>query len=374
MSKDIRVVSISDIHLGHHVTLSESIYENLKAYFYSELHSGTDILFICGDFFDRLLNLDNKSSSIAITVIHELIQMSITNNFIIRVLNGTFSHDKYQNQLFVTISEKYKGVDLKVINDISVEKIKELDLTVLYLPDDLPYSTTEEIYTVIDEIYHNNEIEKVDLIIGHGSMEYTIPEHAHKGKIVFSKDKLESLMNGYALFGHIHTRGINGRIVYNGSFDRLVHNEESTKGFYITTRKNGIYSTKFIENKDAAKFITLRPFGDDLDELKVDLFRKIDTHFGPYYTGHLRIVCKDVTNRSILYNLVMDKYPTLDVSCKTVKELQEEAKIEQEIQTFTSISLTENNIAEIIYNFIHETNKNAVCTMQDVQRLFTPKE
>ena len=372
MSKDLRIVSISDIHLGHHVTLSDYIYENLRTYFYPELTPETDILFICGDFFDRLLNLDSKSSTIAITVIHELIQIAIKNNILIRVLNGTFSHDKYQNQLFTTISEKYKNINLKVINDISIEKIKELELNVLYLPDDLPYKNTEEVYNCINEILYTNNLEKVDLIIGHGTLDYAVPKAAHgKDKIIFTRERLEAIVDGYALFGHIHTRGVNGKIVYNGSFDRLVHNEESEKGFYITTRKNDRYRTKFFENKDAAKFITLKPFGDDLDELKTDLFRKIDMFFGPHYTGHLRIVCKDVTIRSVLYKLVLDKYPTLDITCKTVKEIQEEEKIDSEIQTFTSISLNESNIVDIIYSYIKEHEKNPVCTLQDVQYYLT---
>ena len=374
MSKDLRVVSISDIHLGHHVTLSESIYENLKVYFYPELTSETDILFICGDFFDRLLNLDSKSSSIAITIIHELIQKAIKNNFIIRVLNGTFSHDKYQNQLFATIAEKYRNVDLKVINEISIEKIEDLECSILYLPDDLPYNDTEEVYKVIHTLLEDNNLEKVDFIIGHGTLEYALPEHVHKDKIIFSKDKLESIVRGYALFGHIHTNSVMGRIVYNGSFDRLAYREEREKGFYITTRKNDVYDIKFIENQDAAKFITLTPFGDSLDELKKDLFNKVDKVFGPYYTGHLRIVCKDVTNRSVLYKLALDKYPTLDISCKTEKEVREEAKIEQEIQTFTSISITESNIAELIYKYIKDTDRTSICTLEDVQYYLCDRE
>lgn len=374
MSKDLRVVSISDVHIGHHVTLSESIYENLKAYFYPELTNETDILFICGDFFDRLLNLDSKSSTVAITFIHEIIQMSIKNNFIIRVLNGTFSHDKYQNQLFLTIADKYKDVNLKVITDISFERINELDTTVLYIPDDLPYNNFNEVSDSISKVLARNDVEKVDFIIGHGTLDYTIPKSAHKDKIIFPEEFISNLVEGYAIFGHIHTRSSREKIIYNGSFDRLAHGEEKSKGFYIVNRRNDKYYFKFVENRDASKFLTLRPIGDELEDLKVDLFRQIDKNFGPHYSGHLRIVCKDVTIRSLLYKFAMDKYPTLDITCKTMKEIQEEQKLDDEIKTFTSIELTENNISDKIYTFIKETNPDCICTLQDVQRYLNCEE
>ena len=81
--------------------------------------------------------------------------------------------------------------------------------------------------------------------------------------------------NGLIFIGHVHKSSQYGRIIAQGSFDRLSHGEEDPKGHMRATRKtDGTHDIVFIENKKAKKYITISclylPIEDAISKIDKD--------------------------------------------------------------------------------------------------------
>ena len=359
---NVNIVFGSDFHIGNTKISAAETHLNLRDYFYPELEKA-NILFLGGDFFDRSLKLDDPSSLEVISIIQELIEFADKYNIKIRVLRGTFTHDRKQNEVFnFSLSKSKTHVDLVCIDTLSLELIQEYCLRVLYIPDNLPYKSKDEVMEVIDDLLKTYGWDYVDLVIGHGYFEHVLPPGmVHYPAITFEYDDFKSIVKGYVLMGHVHTSSIYKNIIYNGSFERFAHNEEEHKGFYIINRIDEKWSYKFIENKDTPLFYTIEVSGNDIRILQNEIEGFISRKF-PKDIGYLRIVHKDASVRQTLMQCVHDNHPNIIITTKTTKESTEKKQIIRQFQTSTYISPTKENIPSLVIDFLKQVKGNTNLT------------
>lgn len=365
---DVNIVFGSDFHIGNSKVSATEIHLNLKSIFYPELEK-SNIVFFGGDFFDRLLKLDELASLESITIVQELIDYAQKYNLKIRVLRGTFSHDRHQNAIFNSILTKSKkDVDLVCIDTISLEYIKDLDLRVLYLPDNLPYKTKEEVTDVINGLLKIYGWDYLDLVIGHGYFEHVFPVNVPHPPIMFEYEDFKDIVKGYILMGHVHTSSVYKNIIYNGSFERLAHNEEEPKGFYVVNRVNGIWGYKFIENIDTPLFCTIELKETDIEELQKQIDEFVNLKF-PNCSGYLRLAHSDSEIKQRLLQLVHDRYPSLVVTAKSMRENNPSRQVIKQFQTCTYISPTKENLAELTLTYIKQVKPDSELTEDIIKEL-----
>jgi len=183
-------------------------------------------------------------------------------------LVGTPLHEMSQfNNMEFVIRNAYPNLALYVFKTIDITYVKELDIDILHLPDEVIKDNVE--YEIkIKELVKDKA---VDLILTH-----TIYDHQLSFPLpnLRSSDFILSMTAGYILNGHVHTHGTNSRLITIGSSDRISHNEEEAKGIGILHYHHSIELSyyEFIENKNSLKFISIkRPY--TIDVLKNKLRR-----------------------------------------------------------------------------------------------------
>jgi len=254
---NLNIVHVSDLHIGKAAIDPTHIHNNLKRYLYSKLNSNTDLLFITGDVWDTLLYLNSKAARVGLAIIGELNELALRYDFLLRVVDGTFRHDRKQNTAFTAGSDTE---NTKVYDCIAIEHIPKYDIDVLYLPDDLPYENT--VLTAIREIVTSTLIDKtwVNIIAGHGYFEHVLPVGIpHVPNNTYTHRELSKFVNGPILFGHDHRRSQFKNVSYAGSFERLEHGAEDRKGFNCLTYNTTTHKTEveFIENEQSVIFKTI---------------------------------------------------------------------------------------------------------------------
>jgi DNA repair exonuclease SbcCD nuclease subunit len=255
-SGDINIASVSDIHLGHPRTETLAIVDNLyKAFPDNEETAKLDLILLAGDVFDRLLTLPQEEVDAIQEWIAWLLHLCVKYNIILRVLEGTPSHDWKQSRQFANINAGLKQpANLKYVETLSIETIEELGgLTVLYVPDEWNHDANVTWLQVCD-LLKEHGLEKVDVACMHGAFDYQLPIESIKNH---SAERYQSIVNHFIVIGHVHIRSKKGIIHAQGSFDRLSHGEESAKGHYrLTISPKGNHS-HFVENKDAKLYMTV---------------------------------------------------------------------------------------------------------------------
>ena len=131
----MKIVFLTDIHVGNPKICLERLLHSLRKYAYPEIETA-QILLLGGDFFDCLLNLNSDAGIVALFIIDELIELAIKNNIYLRVLRGTFSHDRYQNRLFVDRAKEipmFNNIPLiRAIDQIEVERFTPYGIDILF--------------------------------------------------------------------------------------------------------------------------------------------------------------------------------------------------------------------------------------------------
>lgn len=254
------ILAVSDVHLGCPRLDPYLLHKRFVKYLYPQITSDIKILFICGDFFDSLLNLSSVSSREAMIIITELKELCRSVDCDLRVLRGTFSHDRNQPLHFIN-GDDPDDLSVKMFDKISFEYHEKTGLNIVYVPDN---HGSADIYEEISNLLQSHNVEKADILVHHGYFIHMFPPGVKPDKNALDVDLISRYVKGCVLNGHVHRTSIYRNVISVGSFDRLAHDEEDPKGFYrIDIDQN--YSFKFIENKDATKFLTidLMSFGED---------------------------------------------------------------------------------------------------------------
>jgi hypothetical protein len=346
--KKISSATISDIHLGHRRNSASEIITNLRGAVGDNTETAQlDIIYLAGDVFDDLLLL-NSDEVIEIDFwIINLIRICVKHSVKLRILEGTPRHDRGQSRRFEVIHEAMgKPCDLKYITEISIEHIEDFGIDVLYVPDEATESP-EKTLKIVRELMVTKGLTQVDFAIMHGCMDYQIPYLAtdHKHDSAAYLELVRYLIN----IGHVHTFHQNGRIIGQGSFDRLTHGQEEKKGHIRhTVWQNGEWELEFVENKGAKTFITLDCASNTLEETLVEIQQLVST-LRP--DSHVRLRLSREHPLLAAQDTLIRRWPMINWA-KDVKETGEEEQISEALVTeeddYVPISITPVNIVQMV--------------------------
>lgn len=270
----LNIAELSDVHLGHNKTSASHIVKNLyRAFPDNEITGELDIIWIAGDLFDSLLNLPSESVSEITKWATHFLKLCKKRDIVLRVLEGTPSHDWQQAKLLVDINEHADiGADLKYIQELSIEYIERFGIHILYVPDEWRPKNSHTWHEV-QELLLSHQLSKVDFCIMHGCFTYQIPPSLLDMFETHDTENYIGITEYLIFIGHIHQHSQYKNILSAGSFDRLSHGEEEPKGHIrATVNKDGTYTAKFIVNEGAKTYLTLDYSGLSLDEV----YRRLD--------------------------------------------------------------------------------------------------
>jgi hypothetical protein len=265
-SFDLYAAVVGDVHVGHPNTPTIHILNNLRRAFPDTPTTGDlDIIFIEGDFFDRQLNLPDPNVYEIKLWITGFLRICKARNIIVRVLEGTPSHDWKQSALFTTINELSQiNADVKYVTDLSIEYIDSLDISVLYVPDEWRVRC-EDTWNEVVELLARNNLKQVDYAIMHGIFPHQMPKNIHHHLEMHDPARYLSIVKKEIFIGHVHQHTVFDRIFAAGSFDRLTHGEESPKGHLRLRVEKDTRFVEFIENVNAMQYVTIDCSGLDVD-------------------------------------------------------------------------------------------------------------
>ncbi len=267
----LNIASLSDIHFNHPNTPTEFIIRNINRYVFPDTPEtrALDIIFIGGDVTDSLMDFASNNAVAFRKWVSEFLRYCAKHDIMVRIIEGTPLHDWGQSIIFVEENENHEiGCDLKYFTDISIEHIARYNIDVLYIPDEAR-PTTHITWNVVQQLLLENGLEKVDLAIMHGAFGYQLPNIEEIKDKIHDEEKYCSIVRHYIFIGHVHQHRPNGKIIPNGSTDRLRHGEEDIKG-HVRLNKGEI---TFIPNLGAMRYITLEVPGMSADEI-MDLVEK----------------------------------------------------------------------------------------------------
>ncbi len=351
MISDLRVLCISDVHTGHHQTKTEFILDNLRnSLFLSGILSTVQLLLIAGDFFDRLMTYPSPEGRRVDEWIAELLAICAKHGVILRVLEGTPSHDWKQPRRFTDLAKYLDSkVDIKYVDEVSVEYIPSLDTTVLYVPDEVNDDASKTQLQVAD-LLQSMGLDGVDIGCMHGCFRYQLPIQS---VACHNEDYYESIVREVIFIGHHHKHTRRGKVFAQGSFDRLCHGEESPKGFGLYTRKEGVGSTEFIVNPNAKLYKTLDVRNIDVGEIIPHLGTLIEGY--PDKSDFRLFVEADSPIPSVAKE-ILAAYPQFRWSFHREDALEKDVALrvdEEEIPK--PISITEDNIRRLLLERLNLT-------------------
>jgi len=339
-----RFLSLSDFHLGNRRTNLDKTIQNVKRLVFPLLKD-IDILFIPGDFFHTLLSLDNRVSMAAIYLMKEIDNLSMKYGFIVRIVRGTFLHDRNQNDFWNLFSSDRDHI--KVFNTISFESV--MGLNIIYIPDGSPKNSM----SIIRGMLKDRCLKKVDLVIGHGEFEHTLGYGEIPHDTVFRASDFADIVDGCIIFGHRHTYNVYKNVIFGGAFERTRHGEEEDKGFVtIDYDKLGkkvqhqFHVNGYTNLYKSVDFCHLRT-PEILIEKYIDLAESLISRSNDLI--YIQVNINDPVLKASLQELNKNRYPTVVLSFKKTESTKT-------INTLTSIStlelITEDNIYDLIYESI----------------------
>jgi len=276
ISDQLRIVVLSDIHLGHPNTPTVEIINNLNLAFEDTSEASTiDLLIIAGDTFDRLMHLPDVNVMSIRLWINRMLRFCKKYDIVLRILEGTPSHDWKQSRLWPHLNElAHIGADVEYVETLSIEYIEKFGINILYVPDEWN-PECDDTWIEVQQLLRKSALKQVDFTVMHGAFDYQLPVSA--GISVHDPIRYRSITQYFVFIGHIHLHSIRDRIIAPGSFDRLAHGEEGPKGYLdLIVRSNGNHDLKFVENTQAKQYVTLVCTNKEVDKTLKFLEKKLN--------------------------------------------------------------------------------------------------
>lgn len=364
MERVLNIVHTSDWHVGITKISPASLCDHIKTCLFPVLNDDIDVLILAGDLWHTLIDLNARAAPEAIELVGSIINIVKKHNIILRVLKGTFSHDRNQSRIFSSyndILDQYGNSLIDYIDTVKVEKIAGLDISILYAPDDLMY---KDVIEVFENRVKEAGITSVDIFINHGYWEHLLPKgipHTPANTLVIKT--MKRYVHGFAINGHVHSANVNGFVINNGSIDRLNHGEEEDKGFFITKYNTMTHETRqqFIVNHNATTFKTYDYRSLDLDSAIRKLPTDLSKHGLRNEREFLRFLVDSPQIRSALHNYVSTTvdHNVMEVTFDTkgVEQVEEP----KGIRVITKLpEITESNIISRMIDHINLHNKDTL--------------
>lgn len=259
MTEPISILFISDIHFGTYSVPQQQMADAFTSTIFP-LIPDLDILFINGDFFDREIIFDSVSFDPIYDTILNLFALCEHHQTKLRVLQGTWTHDRGQCKRFEVFYRNHRCTfDFKFMDGIELETIsfKDRDLRFFYVPDDLPFKSSQDIVDVLNDKLRERGWDSVDYGCMHGFFDFTFPKNVSQDNVIVFKKEQFPFVKKLIDVGHVHQYRQDDFVFSNGSFDRTVHGDEDPKGCIKVLDYSDHYKAQFIENTQASVFDTL---------------------------------------------------------------------------------------------------------------------
>lgn len=355
-SRDLSYLVLSDVHLFHAKTKTSEIIDHLDEFFHhfspQSPYVNLDIIFIAGDLFDQLSDFANSEITLVSLWLSRLITFCSTYNIKLRVLEGTPSHDWHQSRIIGAVVEMTgKPIDYRYIETLYIEHIADLDLRVLYVPDEWT-ANTDLTFSQVQELLREQGIYEVDIAIMHGCFAFQlkgIPGHIQHHK----ESNYLSIVKYYISIGHFHTYSHYDRIIAQGSFDRIAHNEEGPKGATLIRLKvAGEAYFDFIENALAKIYKTIEFRSYDVDKCKEKLHKLLKKL---PVDSYVRLRAAKDHPMYVGLDSVKLMYPQFNFSRITIDKEDRSYQLINTVETpieYTPISITRENISSLLMTSI----------------------
>jgi hypothetical protein len=342
----LNLVVLGDVHLGAKNTETVHILKNLKDHLFKDGYlKDKDLVIIEGDFFDRLLILPDPNVTEIKIWVNSFLRLCKKFDVMVRVLEGTPSHDWEQSKMFIEINEMgLIGADIKYFKTLDIEHIDKFGIDILYIPDEWR-PETEDVWLDVNKLLNKKDLKQVDFTVMHGAFDYQLPPHVPAPTHV--PENYLSITKYFVFVGHVHKFSQYERIIAAGSFDRLKHKEEEDKGFVeAVINKNGSHKITFVTNKNAKIYKTFSCTGKELSEALT--FLKEGVSELPDFS-HVSVAAD--RNHPILVNLdeLRFLYPTIRFTTKKddTKEHHGETIIDLK-EDYKPINITPKNVGELM--------------------------
>jgi hypothetical protein len=354
--KPLRILSTSDWHLGNSRVPAHLICNRLRDVVFPKL-ADTDLLNIGGDVWDTLMSM-GQDVNVIVGFLLDLLHHCHHHNVVVRVLLGTFTHDRDQSSVFELYHQKYQFTnDLRYIDKVYLEYISALDVRILYLPDDLPYESAEACLEVVKEMMTARNWDWVDYVFGHGYFEHMLPPNIpRKPKVTFHISQFKPFVRRYVLMGHIHLSDASDMVLYNNSFDRIAHGEEGSKGCLYITDLGTTAKIQVLENPLATKFITIdlsryghiETIGQRYLELVKEKFS--DT------PGYVRVIHPSAEVRQALRRLTTAHFPNLIYSIKLISDqpTEHQGNVRVSFDVVEYPTPTQETLPQMVFEFLEK--------------------
>ena len=275
----VGILHITDIHFGHNKVSAESIANSIMTMILDndkDISKNIDLIILGGDEFDDLLTADSEDFQYAIKFFIFLSKYCSKNKIKIRCVEGTNSHSYGQMKTIGPIIETDSNCDFKYVDRLDIEYIPDLDINVLYIPDELNDKDASITMKETNKLLKSKNLDKVDIAITHLYFSYQLP--MVKTKSAFPENEMLDIVKHYLYNGHVHTHSVYDRLITTGTPERLKHGEEEDKGILysiidLKNRDNDFY--KFIKNKFSRIFKTIRVYTDSLLELREQIKKEL---------------------------------------------------------------------------------------------------
>jgi DNA repair exonuclease SbcCD nuclease subunit len=357
--RKLRIGELGDVHLLHNKTSTEHILKNLYKAFPDNAETGElDLIIIAGDLFDRLTTYPDTNIALIRRWMFMFLNMCKRRDIVVRILEGTPSHDWKQSVHFVTENEVAGiGCDIKWVESLSIEHIERFGINVLYVPDEWKHETDDVWKDVCKEL-HEKGLTQVDFTVLHGAFNYQLPAHVPVPTHI--PERYMEITKYFVFGGHIHKRSQYGNILAAGSFDRLTHGEEEDKGHYrvAVDRDNLDHEIRFIVNEGSKLYKSVDCTGLNLE----DSLTKIDNLINTMpIDSHVRVIAEKGAPILVGFKEVTDRYRLHWLTQKTVggEKINREA-VSAIITPFTPAAITPDNIVEMVMKRVRERTDDPV--------------
>lgn len=355
MEKRFNALWCSDQHTLHPHTSTQHILDNLSRFYYKDNNlSDIDLSVWGGDFFHDLAPANDSNLLLVHRWVKKYLHSCHERKVHVRILEGTSSHDWGQPETLEVLKPKGSPY-IKYINTLSIEFIPELDINVMYVPDNFGKTSTEDIYDRAVDLLANHNLTQVDFIFLHGGFVFQLPPVANKHGTLFDEMKWSKLAKHAIFSGHIHKPGKKYNIYCSGSFDRIAHGEMHPKGAYRFSFNKEHFSASFYENTYAQIYDTIQIS----PETNVKQLTKIiDNYLRKSPPPKTRIKVKGGLSAVTvaLVNEYKDQYPMYHFETDNVKE--ENIDIDATLyspEDYKAITLTKDNLKSNLFNFMEPT-------------------
>jgi predicted MPP superfamily phosphohydrolase len=363
----LNIATVSDVHLGHSRVPATHILSRLrKAFPFSETTAKLDLLIIAGDLFDRMLNLPDDDVIQIQTWMAELLSLCKKYDIVLRILEGTPSHDRKQSKQFEVINT-VSGIhaDCRYVDTLSIEENEKLGISILYIPDEWRHDP-EDTWADVLSVLRKHNLKQVDYAVMHGVFEFQLPPHVPIP--CHDSERYLKLVRKYITIGHHHVMRTKDRILAQGSFDRIAHGEEHPKGYFWIEVNDPVSCERdritFKENKEATRFVTY-----NLTQVSLEAAEGIlsDVKTLPAHS-HIRVLLSPETDLRGLVKAYMENYPQHHWKTKLHEADNQQILTPKQIKnTFQAVEIT----AQTLPNMIEARLKQNGLSEDDIQSCMT---